>query len=219
MGAVRYSRRPSRSARTQNRSRHRRPGPAAPAGRRAPPPGRCRLRGWWRCGRSSWRAAWWGIEMAPTVSRGRPCPAPPGPRANAGDAATRPTARCTPECTAAVHTAACRLLNPTIYLGDPPCRCPAPPADNCCNWPPRQAQPARSAWPRAWPVPRPGPARPVKIVVTFPPGGSSDVVARILAEHMAQAPGPAGGGRQPARRRRHHRRRGGDAGARPTATR
>lgn len=35
----------------------------------------------------------------------------------------------------------------------------------------------------------PWPARPVRIVVTFPPGGSSDIVARLLSSQMAERVG------------------------------
>ena len=38
------------------------------------------------------------------------------------------------------------------------------------------ALPARAAWPE----------KPIRIIVTFPPGGSSDVFARIMAEHMTK---------------------------------
>ncbi len=62
-----------------------------------------------------------------------------------------------------------------------------------CAAPPALAQ---GAWPD----------KPVTIIVPFPAGGSTDMVARAMAQYMGGQAGPELRGGQPARRDRHHRR-------------
>ena len=63
------------------------------------------------------------------------------------------------------------------------------------------------------------PAKPVKWVVAYPPGGTTDILARIIGQYLVRASRPAVRDRQPARRRQQHRHRGGGEFGRPTATR
>ena len=59
------------------------------------------------------------------------------------------------------------------------------------------------------------PNRPITLVIPFPPGGSTSIVGRTVADKMSEIARPADRRRQPRRRRRHHRHpRGGEEHAR-----
>jgi len=61
------------------------------------------------------------------------------------------------------------------------------------------------------------PSQPIKLIVPYPPGGNTDIVARVFAQKLSERIGqpvvidkealrahrPAGGDRQPRRRGRH----------------
>ena len=53
------------------------------------------------------------------------------------------------------------------------------------------------------------PNRPIQLVVTVPPGGAADLVARLIGAKLSDALGPTGRHQQSRRGRRHDRRRAG----------
>ena len=56
------------------------------------------------------------------------------------------------------------------------------------------------------------PDRPLRLVIPWPPGGTNDIVGRMVDRGHGAAPGPALRDREPRRRRRHAGRRGGREG-------
>ena len=62
------------------------------------------------------------------------------------------------------------------------------------------------------------PARPIRLIVPFPPGGATDANARIIAKEMETIARPTARDRQSRRRERHHRLRNRSPSPRPTAT-
>ena len=65
----------------------------------------------------------------------------------------------------------------------------------------------------------PYPSKPIRFIVPYASGGPLDQAARVLAEQMRTALGPAGRRREQAGRGRQHRRRHGGQGRARTATR
>ena len=63
------------------------------------------------------------------------------------------------------------------------------------------------------------PTRPIRLIVGYGAGGSTDLAARIVADAHGEDARPADHGREPARRQRHGRARGRRSRRRPTATR
>ena len=53
------------------------------------------------------------------------------------------------------------------------------------------------------------PVKPVKWVVAYPPGGTTDILARIIGQYLSEHLGQQFADRPPARRRQQHRHRGG----------
>ena len=53
------------------------------------------------------------------------------------------------------------------------------------------------------------PNRPIQLVVTVPPGGAADIIARVIGAKLVRRAGPTGRHQQSRRRRRHDRRRAG----------
>ena len=54
------------------------------------------------------------------------------------------------------------------------------------------------------------PTRPVRWVVGYPPGGTTDILARLIGQYLSEKLGPAVHHREQARRRQQYRDRGGD---------
>ena len=68
---------------------------------------------------------------------------------------------------------------------------------------------AQAAWP----------SKPIRIIVPYPPGGSSDIIARAISQPLSEALKQTGHRREQGRRQRQHRHRLRSPSRQPTATR